>query len=92
MFGFLKNVVSVVASNVRKVGASAQRGYASVKAMIVTGVGTGLALLLPKAFAAVPADVSTALTDAKADGLVVAGLVLVAVIAMYAFKLMRRGL
>lgn len=44
------------------------------------------------AFAAVPTDISTALTAAKDDGLVVAGLVLVAIIAMYAFKLMRRGL
>lgn len=44
------------------------------------------------AFAAVPLEVTTALTDAKTDGIAVAGLVLVAVIAMYAFKLMRRGI
>lgn len=49
-------------------------------------VSTGAAL------AAVPTEVTTALTNAKDDGIAVAGLVLVAVIAMYAFKLMRRGI
>lgn len=43
------------------------------------------------AFAAVPADVSTALTDMKADALTVAGLVIVALIAVMAFKFMRKG-
>lgn len=50
------------------------------------------ALTASSAFAAVPVEVTTALTDAKTDGVSVAGLVLVAVIAMYAFKLMRRGI
>jgi len=44
------------------------------------------------AFAAVPAEVTTALTDMKADAVEVAGLVLVAIIAVTAFKFMRRGL
>ena len=43
------------------------------------------------AFAAVPAEVSTALTDMKADALTVAGLVIVAFIAVMAFKFMRKG-
>ena len=43
------------------------------------------------AFAAVPADVTTALTDMKADALTVAGLVIVALIAVMAFKFMRKG-
>lgn len=43
------------------------------------------------AFAAVPAEVSTALTDMKADALTVAGLVIVALIAVMAFKFMRKG-
>lgn len=43
------------------------------------------------AFAAVPTEVSTALTDMKADALTVAGLVLVAIIAIAAFKFMRKG-
>ena len=43
------------------------------------------------AFAAVPPDVTTALTDMKADALTVAGLVIVAFIAVMAFKFMRKG-
>ncbi len=42
-------------------------------------------------YAAVPADVNTALTDMKADALTVAGLVIVALIAVMAFKFMRKG-
>jgi len=44
------------------------------------------------ASAAVPAEVTTALSDMKADGLVVAGAVLVAVIAIAAVKFIRKGL
>lgn len=44
------------------------------------------------AFAAVPAAVTTAISEAQADGIVVASLVLVAVIALWAIKFMRRGL
>lgn len=43
------------------------------------------------AHAAVPETVTTALTDMKADALTVAGLVLVAIIAVVAFKFMRKG-
>lgn len=43
------------------------------------------------AHAAVPESVTTALTDMKADALTVAGLVLVAIIAVVAFKFMRKG-
>jgi hypothetical protein len=43
-------------------------------------------------FAAVPADVTTAITDMKADGLTVAAAVLVAVIAVAAIKFIRKGL
>lgn len=59
----------------------------AVRSLVAAG-----ALTAGSAFAAVPVDVTTALTDAKADGISVAGLVLIAVIAMYAFKLMRRGI
>lgn len=51
-----------------------------------------LGLSSASAFAAVPTEVTSALDAAKADGLVVAGAVLVAIVAMYAFKLMRKGL
>lgn len=44
------------------------------------------------AFAAVPADVTTALTDMKADALTVAAVVLVAIIAVAAVKFIRKGL
>lgn len=43
------------------------------------------------AFAEVPTDVTAALGAMKADALVVAGLVLVAIIAVAAFKFMRKG-
>lgn len=44
------------------------------------------------AFAAVPTEVTTATADMKADGLVVAGAVLVAIIAIAAIKFIRKGL
>jgi len=44
------------------------------------------------AMAAVPAEVTSALGDAKTDGVTVASAVLVAIVAIFAFKLMRRGL
>lgn len=44
------------------------------------------------AMAAVPADVTTALTDMKADALTVAAVVLVAIIAVAAVKFIRKGL
>lgn len=44
------------------------------------------------AMAAVPTEVTTAITDMKADGLVVAGAVLVAIIAIAAVKFIRKGL
>lgn len=51
------------------------------------------ALTLPlSAFAAVPADVTTALGDMKTDGLAVATVVLVAIIAIAAVKFIRKGL
>lgn len=52
----------------------------------------GLAASTGSAFAAVPASVTTALSDAQTDGVTIATAVFVAVVAMFAFKLMRRGL
>lgn len=49
-------------------------------------------LLAFEAMAAVPADVTTALTDAKTDATTVAGLALVIVIAIAAIKYMRRAI
>jgi len=50
-----------------------------------------LSMFVGSAYAAVPTEVSTALTDAKADSLTVAGLALVIIIAIAAFKFMRRA-
>lgn len=58
----------------------------------LTLVLSGLAASTGSAFAAVPMDVTTALTDAKADGITIATAVFVAIVAMYAFRLMRKGL
>ena len=44
------------------------------------------------AFAAVPVEVTAAMAEAKTDSLVVAGLVLVVIIAIAAFKFMRRAI
>lgn len=49
--------------------------------------------LLPlSAFAVVPAAVTTALADLTTDALVVAGAVLAAIVTIYAFKFIRKGL
>lgn len=51
-----------------------------------------LAAAAGSAVAAVPADVSGAIETAGTDGATVAGLVLVAVVGIFAFTLMRKGL
>lgn len=51
-----------------------------------------LTLAAGNAMAEVPTEVSTALAAAKTDGVTVASAVLVAIVAIFAFKLMRRGL
>lgn len=44
------------------------------------------------ASAAVPADVTAALADIQANALTVAGVVLLAIVAVFAFKFLRKGL
>lgn len=51
-----------------------------------------LLTLAGSTFAAVPAEVTTAISDMKTDGLVVAAAVLVAIIAIAAVKFIRKGL
>lgn len=58
----------------------------------LAAVGAAGLALAQNAMAAVPANVSTAITDAGVDGASVAGLVLVAVVGIFAFVLMRKGL
>lgn len=55
---------------------------------IVATLGT----LGASAHAAVPAVVTSALEDLSTDALTVAGVVLAAIVAVYAFKFIRKGL
>ena len=58
---------------------------------IAQAAGLGALALASQAHAEVPTEVTAALTAMKADALIVAGLVLVAIIAVVAFKFMRKG-
>lgn len=51
-----------------------------------------LSLLAGSAMAAVPAEVTSAVADMKADGVAVAGAVLAAIIAIAAIKFIRKAL
>lgn len=51
-----------------------------------------LSASVSSAFATVPGDVTTALADAKADGVSIAGTVLGVIIAIAAFKYIRKAL
>lgn len=57
---------------------------AAVPAFVLATAGT--------AHAAIPAGVTTALEDLSTDALAVAGIVLAAIVAVYAFKFIRKGL
>ena len=59
----------------------------SLSAVAATGL-----MLVQQAHAALPAEAETALTDAQADGIKVAGIVLGIIIAIAAFKYIRRAL
>ena len=54
--------------------------------------GAGALALAGSAHAAVPEAVTTAIEAAGADGITVATAVLVAIVGIWAFKLIRRGL
>ncbi len=64
--------------------------FQNVKTRLALIPAATLAVAAP-VFAAVPTEVTTALDDMKADAMTVAGLVLVAIIAVAAFKFMRKG-
>lgn len=74
--GFFQSYLGVLLMKLNK-------KIAAATALVSASIGS--------AFAAVPADVSTALADAKTDASTVAGLFLIAIIAIAAFKLMQRG-
>jgi len=63
---------------------SLQLRLASIPAVMVATAGA--------AHAAVPAVVTTALDNLSTDALTVAGVVLAAIVAIYAFKFIRKGL
>jgi hypothetical protein len=66
-----------------------------MKLSFVTPSRAALATLVAApsmAMAAVPANVTSALADLSADALTVAGVVLAAIIAVFAFKFIRKGL
>lgn len=56
--------------------------YAALVPVMATG----------SAFAAVPAGVTTAISDAGTDSVTVAGAVLAVIVGIFAFKLLRRAL
>lgn len=58
----------------------------------ILGVFALLSLMAGSAWAELPTEVTTALADAKTDGVTVAGLALVIVVAIAAFKYARRAL
>jgi len=59
--------------------------------MLKQSLGVSALLAAGSAIAAVPADVTTAITTAGADMSTVASAVFVAIIALLGFKLMRRA-
>ncbi|MGB7422531.1 MAG: major capsid protein [Comamonas sp.] len=58
----------------------------------VPATGAGMLALSSRAHAALPANVQTALDDLSTNALEVAGIVLAAIVAVYAFKFIRKGL
>jgi hypothetical protein len=62
------------------------------KFLRVSAIGATLATIGGYASAAVPAVVTTALENLSTDALTVAGVVLAAIVAVYAFKFIRKGL
>lgn len=65
--------------------------WAKSKVAMVVAIGAAGAVPMA-AHAEVPAAVSTALSALSTDAVTVAGLVLAALVAVYAFKFMRKGL
>jgi hypothetical protein len=57
----------------------------------LAAAAVGGSVVVGNAMAAVPPEVTTAMSEGKADALTVCGLGLVIIIAIAAFKYMRRG-
>ena len=67
-------------------------GFGRRSRQLASGVGASVLLIGTQAHAALPAGVETALNDAQVDGVTVAGIVLGVIIAIAAFKYIRRAL
>ncbi len=72
--------------------APAVRAVGTVKARMVAPALAAGAMAAGSAHAALPTNVQTALDALSTDALTVAGIVLAAVVAVYAFKFIRKGL
>lgn len=67
-------------------------GFARKHGAKIVAIPAATLALSQAAHAAVPANVSAALTDLSADALEVAGIVLAAIVAVFAFRFIRKGL
>lgn len=67
-------------------------GFGRRSRQLASGVAASVLLIGSQAHAALPAGVETAVEDAKVDGVALAGLVLAVIIAIAAFKYIRRAL
>lgn len=67
------------------------RGYKTMKKQTLA-VLAGLTAFASNTFAAVPAEVTSALGESKSDAVTIGGLVMVIVIAIFAFKMMKKSL
>ncbi len=65
--------------------------HSSIKRFLGAGAAVGV-MSIQQAHAALDADITTALETAKTDGMAIGGLVLVVIIAIAAFKYLRRAL
>lgn len=66
--------------------------FQTFKTRYLVPAGAGLMVLAGSAHAEIPTAVSDALADLSTDALTVAGIVLAAIVAVYAFKFIRKGL
>lgn len=65
--------------------------FSKIRNLAVPAIAVG-SVLVGTAHAALPEGVTTALNDLSTNALEVAGIVLAAIVAVYAFKFIRKGL
>ncbi len=62
------------------------------KSQLAATIAAGFSVVAGSAFAAVPTEVTTAITEAGTDAAVIGGAVLVVIVGIVAFKYMRRAM